>query len=97
MRQHAGHIPAPPRSPEPPRGLRKLARELTHPDVMNVGLTTTNEGEWAVRIRVRPGASIPLSGIGSRCRGFPVIYEVGSTTPPVARPAFPGEEPDPDR
>jgi len=92
MAQRVHHDPAPPRSPEPPRKLLKLLRELSHPEIMNVGLTTTSEGEWAAMVRVKPGTAVPLPEIGVHHRGFPVVYQEGSATPPVARPAFPGEE-----
>ena len=86
------HRPLPPRSATPPNDLVEIVRGLHHPDIMNVGLTTTNEGEWAAMVRVRPGTRVPLPEIGSRHRGFPVIYQQGSEIPPVARPAYPGEE-----
>jgi hypothetical protein len=86
------HRPSPPRSPTPPRVLIEILRELHHPKVMNVGLTTTSDGEWAAMVRVRPGTQTPIPEIGSSHRGFPVIYQQGSDTPPVARPAYPGEE-----
>lgn len=86
------HRPAPPRSPSPPRDLLEIVGELRHPEIMNVGLTTTSKGEWAAMVRVRPGTHIPIPEIGSRHRGYPVVYQQGSDTPPVARPAYPGEE-----
>jgi hypothetical protein len=69
-----------------------MVQELRHPEVVNVGLTTTNEGNWAMMVRVRPGTRIPIPEIGFRRRGFPVVYQEMSGNLPVARPAYPGEE-----
>jgi hypothetical protein len=92
MAQASDHTPSAPRSPVPPPKLVKMVRDLKHPQIMNVGLTTTSQGEWAAMIRVKPGTATPLARIGLHHRGFPVVYQEGSATPPVARPAFPGEE-----
>lgn len=92
MAQDSDQRPTRPQSPTPPPKLVELAKRLKHPQIMNVGLTTTGRGEWAARIRVKPGTPTPLAGIGQHHEGFPIVYEQGSTTPPVARPAFPEEE-----
>jgi hypothetical protein len=90
--EKSDRTPVAPLSPEPPRELVRMMRELKHPNIMNVGLTTTGDGEWAAMVRVKPGTPTPLPGIGLHFRGFPVVYQEGSATPPVARPAFPDEE-----
>jgi hypothetical protein len=92
MAQSNQQNPQAPRSAEPPPELVELIRDLRHPDIVNVGLTTTTNGDWAAMVRVKPGARTPLPGIGSTLRGYPVVYQRASSTLPVARPAFPEEE-----
>ncbi|MCP3402989.1 hypothetical protein [Bradyrhizobium sp. CCGB20] len=83
------HVPVPPKSAEPPRGLVEAVNAIAHPDVENAGLTTTTSGEWAAMVRVRRGRPTPIPDVDSQLAGFPVIYETASNEPPVARPAFP--------
>ena len=83
------HIPASPKSEEPPHGLAEAVKALDHPDVVNAGLTTTTTGLWAAMIRVRRGTRTPIPDVDRRLAGFPVIYETAPDQLPVARPAFP--------
>jgi len=81
------HRPARPKTPEPPARLRELSETLQHPDVANVGLTTTSSGDWALLVRVRPGSG-PIPDVERQAGGHPVIYEQAGPIP-VARPAYP--------
>ena len=83
------HQPAPPVVPEPPAVIKGLSETLHHPDVANVGLTTTSKGEWALLVRTRPGKDGPIPEIERQAQGYPVIYERADQMP-VARPAYPG-------
>ncbi|HEY8008459.1 MAG TPA: hypothetical protein VIE66_17060 [Methylocella sp.] len=83
------HIPASPKSEEPPHGLAEAVKALDHPDIVNAGLTTTTTGLWAAMIRVRRGTRTPIPDVDRRLAGFPVIYETAPDQLPVARPAFP--------
>jgi len=85
----AGHDPAPPATPEPPQQLADLVRSLRHPGVAATGLTTTNDGEWALYVRTRRGVEHPMADVEAAAAGFPVIYETEQDHRPVARPAYP--------
>jgi hypothetical protein len=87
--KYSVHIPAPPKSPEPPRGLAEAVKAFAHPDVENVGLTTTSSGEWAVMVRVHRFSPTPIPDVDSHFAGFPLIYETAPNEFPVARPAYP--------
>jgi hypothetical protein len=82
-------MPAPPREPEAPAHLRRLAQTLRHPDVASLGLTTTPKGEWALLVRLKNGRHAPVAEIERRVRGEPVVYDEAGA-PPIARPAYPG-------
>lgn len=84
------HIPGTPSSPNPPDELIRLADSVAHPSVTRVGLTTTEQGDWALMVRVPPGTSLPLQDLEAECHPFPVIYQHEPDEPPVARPAYPG-------
>ena len=89
MNDRTTHNPGLPTSPKPPRGLVEIAKSLTHPDVTGVGLTTTDDGRWALMVRVKPSAQTPIREVQETCSGYPVIYQDEPEEPPVARPAYP--------
>ena len=82
------HAPAPPREPEPPAVVRRLSETVRHPSVASTGLTTTPGGDWALLVRVKPGATIPIAEIERQAEGHAVIYQRAGAMP-AARPAFP--------
>jgi hypothetical protein len=88
------HVPAPPKTAEPPVRLAETIKALNHfgvvhPGIVNVGLTTTASGAWAAIVRVHRGTATPISDVDHQFTGFPVIYEIAPDQPAVARPAFP--------
>jgi hypothetical protein len=82
--------PAPPRNPEPPAALKRLAETLKDPRVANTGLTTNSEGEWALLLRLYDLADAPIAEIESQSGGAPVIYAPTGKRP-AARPAYPAK------
>ena len=79
-----------PRSPTPPRALERLkARVLGRPGIERVGLTTTADGTWALKVWLREGALAPLAEAEAARAGYPVVYDRVPAEPPVARPAYP--------
>jgi hypothetical protein len=84
-------MPRPPNTPDPPPELLRLADSLSHPSVTRTGLTTTEEGEWALKVRVPRGTAVPLRDLEAACQSFPVVYDEEPEELPVARPAFPGK------
>lgn len=89
MDSQPSHSPGSPASPEPPEELVKVADTLDHPDVSRVGLTTTEDGRWALMAYVRAGASVPIPEVEEATGSHPVVYEPESGTWPIARPAYP--------
>jgi len=67
--------------------LRALARK--HPDVTRSGFTTTDSGQWALKLWLREDAHAPLPDIERERDGSAVIYAEEPEYRPVARPAFP--------
>jgi len=84
-------IPGRPRSSAPPGSLVEEIRNISHPDVVSTGLTTTADGEWAALVRVRRKARTPIPEVERFLAGFPVVYERTPEFPPVARPAYPDQ------
>jgi hypothetical protein len=85
-------MPAQPVTPSPSSELQSLKREVAaHPSVAQAGLTTTDDGHWALLVRVRPGVSTPVADIEQMRGNQHVVYEEARKTPPVARPAFPAK------
>jgi|KBSMisStaDraftv2_1062788.scaffolds.fasta_scaffold1932649_1 hypothetical protein len=82
------HNPGRPKKPVPKK-LEELAATLYHPEVVRTGLTTTENGDWALLVVVKAGSSIPIPEIEKKSSGFPVIYEENKGNMPVARPAYP--------
>ena len=85
----ASHRPGRPRSSQPPSDLAEFAASIAHPDVSRSGLTTTEDGEWALMLRVKRGTPTPIGDIERRLAGYRVFYEDEPQDPPVARPAYP--------
>lgn len=81
--------PGAPLSPSPPSDLLKLADSLSHPLVVQSGITTTPNGRWALLVRVRSGVAIPLCEVDQAAGEHPVVYQQAPDSPQVARPAFP--------
>lgn len=84
------HVPGRPKSPEPPE-LVKLAASITHPQVRNLGITTTKDGMWALLANLKSSVETPIKTLEKESLGFPVIYVVDTDQIPVARPAFPSQ------
>lgn len=89
MQDESSQSPGLPKNPEPPSALVAVADSLRHPDVTQVGLTTTPEGDWALLVRVTLGAPVPIEEIEALCGPHPVVYQEDSGSMPVARPAYP--------
>ena len=89
MQDESSRPPGLPKNPEPPGALVAVADSLSHPDVTRVGLTTTPDGDWALLVRFRPGAPVPIEEIEAICGPHPVVYQEDSGRLPVARPAYP--------
>ena len=69
---------------------RAKAEARKSADVAKVGLTTTADGNWAVKVWLRKGAEPPVPAVESAAGdGVPVIYASEPDSPPLARPAFP--------
>ncbi|MGH9720002.1 MAG: hypothetical protein ACRD8O_07300 [Bryobacteraceae bacterium] len=75
----------------PPEDLKRLVRRLRHPAVAQAGLTSTDRGEWALLLTVKPGTPTPVPEIETIRGRYPVVYEEESGRMPVARPAYPAE------
>lgn len=89
MSRSEPHIPGRALTPEPPVKLCEIADSLSHPDITKVGLTTTNDGQWALQVFVKPGTPTPLDGIEGMVGGFSVFYKTDPDDYPIARPAYP--------
>jgi hypothetical protein len=84
------HRPGVPSDPAPPDQLLKLAESIRDPLVVQSGVTTTPEGQWALYVTVPRDATVPISSVENQAGGFPVVYEAEPKEPPRAGPAFPG-------
>jgi hypothetical protein len=84
------HHPGRPKTPAPPENLRVLLANLRHSSVTQTGLTTTEDGDWALLVRIRPGEAFPYAELSKQAPGIPIICE-DISEPPVARPAYPCE------
>ena len=85
----ADHVPGMPSSPDAPPELLRAVDSLAHPNLSNVGLTTTRDGRWALLARVKRGGSAPIAEVEAAAGGHPVVYEPEPDELPVARPAYP--------
>lgn len=84
------HRPGRPNTPAPPETLRTLVDRISHGSVAQKGITTTEDGEWALLVRVYPNQASPAAYLQAQAHGIPVIMEeVGDA--PVARPAYPAK------
>jgi hypothetical protein len=76
----------------PPAELgRAKAKAMRHPAVAKAGLTTTDHGDWALKLWLRRGVPAPPDDLVAQLRGLPVLFEEEPATLPVARPAYPGQ------
>jgi hypothetical protein len=74
----------------PPRALRKAkSTALTNPFVTKAGLTTTEDGRWALKLWLRRDARAPLRDVEEQCKGYQVLYAEEPDLLPVAWPAYP--------
>jgi hypothetical protein len=83
------HHPGTPALPEPPLRLLELADNLRDSLVIRSGVTTTEDGRWALYVTVPPETEVPIPSVEQQAEGFPVVYEAEPKEPPVARPATP--------
>jgi hypothetical protein len=83
------HRPGAPTDPEPPDRLLKLAESIRDPLVVQSGVTTTTDGQWALYVTVPNDATVPIQSVETQAGGFPVVYEAEPKEPPRAGPAFP--------
>ena len=87
------HRPGVPAIPEPPNRLIELADAVRNPLVVQSGVTTTRDGNWALYVTVPADATVPIPAVESQSGGFPVVYEAEPENPPTAGPAYPGRKP----
>ena len=64
------HRPGEPSTPEPPDQLCKLADALQDPHVIQSGVTTTQDGRWALYVTV-PADAPPASLSSDGATGIP--------------------------
>ena len=83
------HQPGEPSEPEPPEKLLELADKVRDPLVVQSGVTTTKEGEWALYVTVPANSAVPIPKVEQQAGGFPVVYEAEPKEPPRAGPAYP--------
>lgn len=74
MRNKA-HTPGEPVSPDPPAALIELSETIEHPLVRKTGITTTEDGRWALYVAVPKTTEVPLPDLEARTGGFPVVYD----------------------
>lgn len=86
----AFHRPGLPRQATPPVELEQAVAAPAPEGVVQLGLTTTTDGEWALLARIATSARAPLADVERLARGHPVVYQNASDVLPVARPAYPG-------
>jgi len=86
------HRPGEPKTPQPPPRLLVLADTLHDPSVIQCGITTTNDGRWALYVTVPAGIDVPIASVERSAEGFPVVYEAALDEPVRAGPAFPGRK-----
>ena len=85
------HRPGVPESSDPPDRLVELAGAVQDPLVVQSGVTTTGNGDWALYVTVRPDATVPIAGVERQAGGYPVVYEAQPAELPIAGPAYPNE------
>ena len=84
------HIPSEPKQATPPAALERAVAHPPPENVVQLGLTTTREGEWALLARVAPQVRTPIPAVELLAHGHPVVYQATNNVLPIARPAFPG-------
>lgn len=68
--------PGRPASATPPDSLVQLLSAIDDPRVRWVSLTTTRQGEWALRVRVAHGTPTPMGSLEATCAGHVVVYDI---------------------
>lgn len=84
------HIPGRPKTAEPYQ-LVELARRIHNPNVLRSGVTTTEDGNWALLLIVKPYTKTPIQEIEQNSLGFPTIYLDDNNRQVWAKPAYPFE------
>lgn len=92
MRPVRVHRPGPPADPDPPGRLLEIADRLEDPLISQAGVTTTEDGRWALYVTVPEDATVPIPHVEAQAEAFPVVYEAAAKEPPRAGPAFPARE-----
>lgn len=69
------HVPGDPVTPDPPDALIALSDRIRHPLIRRTGITTTEDGRWALYVTVPKATKVPLPDLESQTGGFPVVYE----------------------
>jgi len=59
----------------PPGDLLQLVTTYRHPDLLEIGITKTKHGAWAVLATLRPGVARPLAALDAARGRFEVVYE----------------------
>lgn len=83
------HHPGAPTSTEPPDRLLNLADTIVDPSIVQCGITTTDDGRWALYVTVPADMTVPIESVERVAEGFPVVYEAELSEPVRAGPAFP--------
>jgi len=81
VRPKKQHIGGEPPTPDPPQALIDLSERITHPLVKRTGITTTEDGRWALYVTVPKTTDVPLHDLESQAGGFPVVYEAEPDRP----------------
>jgi hypothetical protein len=83
-----GHRPGKPRTPNPPAeldaviaGLDELLKQGRMKTVRRVGMTTTEDGQWAVFVTVPSTTQVPLAEVEASTHGFPIVYDTEPDKP----------------
>lgn len=77
---------------EPPSRLVTLADTISDPSIIQSGLTTTADGQWALYVTVPAEAVVPIPSVEKHADGYPVVYEAQPEELPIAAPAYPRRE-----
>ena len=81
MRPKKQHVGSAPPTPDPPQALIDLSERITHPLVKRTGITTTEDGRWALYVSVPKTTDVPLPDLEAKAGGFPVVYEAEPDQP----------------
>jgi hypothetical protein len=88
VRNTGPHRPV--RGSPPPAVEQAKAVARKRAEVAKVGVTTTSDGRWAVKVWLRNGARPPLDDVETAAGSdVPVVYQSEPDRLPIARPAYP--------